>query len=567
MHIIIADGLFYTHVAGSSTLTNLPLPSGTSTVASVRPSFARYRRSVIVNGRFTPGLIYRDDLNTISTLGMSDPVTDPVIVGNGNSSTIDADILVRYTFSHESGGTLVHESNPSEASNEITLTNTGYTATLPTTAADVRVTHVRVYRSDNGGQFKFDGKVTLGTSTYSSTVATLSLGDALPYTTAGALNAYARGAPPYCTYVETYHDRMWYAGDPNYPQRVWYSRLGEPESVDNRDKVGDYIDTRDGEAVTSIKRCGDQLIVSCSTCTYIIQGYSDGGDGTGEADFTMVKISPSIGCIAAHSMVNVGGPTGGDMVYFAAQDGVWSYNGTSFKYMMKDLRTYWRDAYINDKANYEDCAASFDPYWNVYKLLIPATASSFYYIGHVLPMAEGAPQPDWTFDVRGRRDYSVGVLSAASSQFFESYTGSCDGYLRKENVDSVGDDDGVDKVIKIRTKHYYFGGISGSTNHGFNYGPFDFYGKHENTAVTLDFYAGDDYAGDAVTPQRSFSVAATAVSTFNAVSASYHPLVNVTGRGFTHQTRSTNPVGLEWNGFGISFQAGAKGVNTRMKVT
>lgn len=567
MHILIADGLFYTHVAGSSTLTNIALPSGVSAVAGVRPCFSRYRRSTIVNGRFTPGLIYRDDLNTISKLGMSDPVTTPSIVANGNASTIDADVKIRYTFSHESGSTLVHESNPSEESNEVTLVNTGYTATLPTTAADARVTHVRVYRSDTGGQFKFDGKVTLGTATYSSTVATLALTTALPYTTAGALNAFARGAPPYTTFVETYHDRMWYAGDASYPQRVWYSRLGEPESVDNRDKTGDYIDTRDGEAVTGIKRCGDQLMVMCTSATYIIQGYSDGGDGTGEADFTMSKISPSIGTIAHHSMVNVGGPSGGDLVFFAAQDGIWSYNGTAFRFMMKDLRTYWRDAYIADKANYEDSIAAFDPYWNTYKLLIPAASTSFYYVGHILPLAEGASQPDWTFDVRGRRDYTVGVLSAASSQFFEFYTGSCDGFLRKENVDATGDDDGVDKVIKIRTKHYYFGGISGSTNHGFNYGPFDFYGKHENNTVSLDFYAGDDYAGDAVTPQRTMDVAATAVSTFVAKSASYHPLVNVTGRGFTHQTRGTNLVGFEWNGFGISFQAGMKGVNTRLKVT
>ena len=308
-------------------------------------------------------------------------------------------------------------------------------------------------------------------------------------------------------------------------------------------------------------------MVFCSTCTYIIQGYSDGGDGTGEADLTKQKISPSIGSFSHHSVVNVGGPNGGDLIFFAAQDGVWSYNGTSFRYMMKDLRTYWRDAYSSDKTNYENCSAAFDPFWNTYKLLIPATATTFYYVGHVLPLAEGAAQPDWVFDARGRRDYTVGILSAQSSQMFEFYTGSCDGYLRKENVAATGDDDGTDKIIKVRTKHYYFGGLSGSTNHGFNYGPFDFYGKHENQAVSLDFYAGDDYAGDAVTPQRTFSVSATAVSTFNAVSASYHPLVNVSGRGFTHQTRGTNLVDFEWNGFGLSFQSGAKGINTRLKVT
>ena len=561
MHIFIANGQFYTRVPGGTTMTEVPLPTGVTAVANVRPCFARYSRLTYIVGRFTPGLCYRSDVAQLFKPGLTRP-TAAVTIAAGAGAVTSTGTTYRITWAHWSGTTLIHESNPSPESNEIVVSNGGFSiANIPATAPDERTTHANLYRSDNGGQYGFDQKVALGVTTATSSLATLSLGNPLPYTTAGALDEYARGVPPYTKFVETYHDRMWFAGDPNYPRRVWYSRLAEPESLDPRDKTGNYIDTRDGEAVTGLKRVGDLLAVFTSSATYVIQGYSDGADGTGPGDFTMVKVSPSIGCIANSAIVNVGGPRGGDLIYFPAQDGIWAYNGSSFSYQLEDLRSYWRDAYIADKANYENSTAIFDRFHGTYKLLIPAADSSFYYIGKPSP---AGGQPDWCFDVRGRRDYSLGLLAAANSSFFETYTGSCDGYARKENQELVGDDDGIDKICKWRPRHYYFAGIAGGQNHGQTFVDVDFYGKHETTGMTLYLNAGDDFAGGAVTAQCERTIQAAAVATFAAETAIFSPLEKVSGRGISIQAEGTNSIGWEINGFGVSFR---QGPNTRNKVT
>lgn len=563
MHLVIGGSTAYSKTASGTTLTGLTTPTGV-TAKEARPCFAKYRRKTVINGRFSNGVCWHDNLSSLTKLGITAPTGAPTIASGGGSGITATSITAYYTFVHEAASVLIQESNPSPISNTLSsLTNGSIAYSTIDAAGEARVTHVYIYRSDNGSaSYKFDKKITIGTTSTSSTVPTLSLGTALPQLSSGAVDVYARGVPPFCVFCEVYHDRMWYAGDPSYPQRVWYSRLAEPESVDNRAVGGDYFDTRDGEAITGIKKCGDQLVVFTAKSTYVIQGYSDGVDGTGPPDFTMVKIAPSIGCISHFSIVNVGNPSGGDVLWFAAQDGIWAYNGSSFRFLMNNLRSDWRDDYLANKTSYESSCASFDHFFNVYKLLISETSTSFYYIGHALGMQDGG-DPDWTFDVRARRDSFTGNL-ANSSNLFESYTGSCDGKIRKENQMDVGDDDGVDKEVEIRHKHYYFSGIGGGVNHGHTFTDADLYTQSENTAFNFDFFAGDTWAGEAVTPQKTIPVAASAVSTFAIKDAHFTRLDKVSGRGITGQVRSTNPIGLEHAGFGISWHAGT---NSRLKVT
>lgn len=572
MHLVIGAGTAYSKTTSGSTLTALTTPTGV-TVRNPRPCFAKYRRKTAINGRYSNGVCWHDDLSSLTKLGITAPVSTPAIAAGASTGITATNIRVYQTFVHESGGVKIHESNPGPISNTLSaLSNQDIAYSNLDTSAEARVTHSYLYRSDSGDPvFRFDKKVAVASSSTTSTNPTLSLSATvvLPQTSSGNVDVYARGVPPYCCFGKVYHDRAWYAGDPTYPQRIWYSRLAEIESVDVRTgtiagQKGDYFDTRDGEAITGLSVVSDQLVVFTAKSTYVIQGFTDGADGLGEPDFTMVKVAPSIGCISHFAIVNVGGPSGGDMIFFPAQDGVWAYNGSSFKYMMNDIRSDWRDAYLADKEAYEASVATFDHHFNVYKLLISETSSSFYYIGHVLPMTQGgADQPDWTFDVRGRRDSFVGNLANASN-LFESFTGSCDGFMRKENQMDVGDDDGVDKEALVTSKHYYFGGISGGVNHGQTWLDSDQYLKNENTAVTVNFYAGDEYANEAVTPSKVFPIVAAAEATFAASGAKFAKLDKASGRGITREWSCTNGIDVQDSGFGMTWKPG---VNTRLKVT
>jgi hypothetical protein len=573
VHLVIGGNTTYIKNPSATELTSQTTPTGV-TAKSARPCFAKYRRKTVINGRYSPGVCWHDDLSSLTKLGITAPAATPTIAAGAGTGITATNIRVYQTFVQESGGVKVHESNPGPISNTLSaLTNQDIAYSTLDTTAEARVTHSYLYRSDSGDSvFRFDKKLAIASSSTTSSIPTLSLSATvvLPQTASGAVDVYARGVPPYTVFSKVYHDRGWYAGDPSYPQRIWYSRLGEIESVDNRVGLvdtqvaggkGDYFDTRDGEAVTGLAVCSDQLVVFTAKSTYVIQGYTDGvSDGIGTADFTMAKVAPSIGCISHFSIVNVGGPSGGDMLFFAAQDGVWAYNGSSFKYMMNDIRSDWRDAYLADSDAYEDSVATFDNYFNVYKLMIPETSTTFYYIAHVLPMTQGGEdQPHWTFDTRARRDSFVGNL-ANSNNLFESFTGSCDGKIRKENQMLVGDDDGVDKAWDVLHKHYFFGGISGGVNHGNTFTDADAYLKNESTAVTMSFYAGDEYVNESTTPSKSIPIAAGAASGFVARGSTFAKLDKAVGRGISINWTATNPIGVELAGFGISWKPGQ---NTR----
>lgn len=553
MHIIVANNSLYTHVAGTTVFNSASTPAGVTTFTK-RPCFSRYRKETVINGTFSPGVVWSETTASFRKLGFTAPAA-AITIAAGSGTGITATCRAYLVPVEKSGTTIIGRGNPSPVSNSITLSDQGIAYSgIPATATDARTTHYEIYREDDGFPPRLDVTVTLGTTTASSnrSPTALSLETALPTTTSGVTDSLARGAPPYCLYNETYHDRTWYAGDPSHPQRVWFSRTGEMEAV----RSTSWIDTRDGEAVTGIKRCGDQLVVFCAHCTYVIQGYSDGIDGA-TADLTMVKIAPDIGCISHFSIVNVGSPSGGDTLFFAAQEGVYSYNGSYFKYMMRDLKADWRESYINVPTHFDDAYAAFDHHWSTYKLGIPDPSGSFYYVAHLAPVWEGADQPAWVYDYRGRRDYSIGNLTTSTTgRQVALHTGSADGFLRLENQDLVGQDDGITKSSSIRTKHYMPMGPSGGINHGVQFTNFDLYFKNENQAATLDFFAGDEYAGDTATPSKRIDIPAGAIAGKVASGSVYGLLDGVVGTGLTLITSWEDGVDVQWKGFGISFKPG-----------
>lgn len=546
MHLFIASSKLYTRVPGSAATTEQTLPTGVTKQIGRRPCFAKYRRRTVVTGSFNPAIVWDDERGLVWKIGIQKPTTLPVVAVQGVGIT--ASVIMYYSWVHKVSGVTIHQGNLSTGAS-ITLTNQGVRTTVPATAPDARTTHVRLWASVDGALPRVVSDSTLGTTTidWTGPVASIVNAEAPPVNSDGTLNSDARGVPPYGRFAKIFHNRAWYQ-DPIYPQRVWFSLIDEMESVGPTA----YRDTKDRETVTGLGEWGDQLVIGCHSAWYDIQGYAD-------IDFIMNKIEHKIGCISHWSIAYCSDKA----LRFAAQDGVYSYRGR-FKYEFQKRRKEWLAAYKADTLNYENCCARDSIRNHAYELLIPAS-TAFYYEGMYNVLDENE-SPIWLDKRRTRRDYCLGpLINDSTNQFIDDFTGSCDGYVRRENVDTNSDDDGdaYQKKCKIRPGHRFFGDQSGGHPHGKSIDDITLYIKSENQGYTLSAYAGSDSARDALNPTwgpYSFS-SLTQSGAVPETSKLIKP-AGLAGAGVTLELVVTAPVGFEYRGYSINHGAGPQSRNT-----
>lgn len=478
-----------------------------------------------------------------------------MVAGTGGGGS-EGEAIGYTTFVHKFNDIVVHMGNPSTASRPLTLTGSGRLWTnIPTTCINPRATHVRGYLSVDGAIPKFCWERQLGVSTVEENLDTDQLGQELPTKlgTDGApvLDINARGIPPAGAFVETYHDAAWWTSY-DFPTRIYPSKLFEPESVNTNEGDVAWLETLDGEPITGVKAWGDLLIIGCPSAMYAIQGFDNG-------DYKMVKISNYYGVISNFSMSLVG--PNSDLVW-ASQFGVCMYNG-AFRELMRDkLKIYWRDDYRAHPDNYEASFAAEDRYYNGYTIQIPQDDNTTWrYYGHFDFLSKSG-DVEWVFDRRTRKDNALGSLITGGVQQQDLYVGSCDGFIRKENVSSDADDDGdtFQKAMTLASKHFWYqGSQAGDDAHGGRVTDMDAYLKNQNNAVTLAIFGGDDTAYEAANPQWSIVVPAAAVTTPNVLvprTGSHYTPNQVGGKGFTVRVTATAPLGVEWRGMGLAMAEG-----------
>lgn len=546
-------------IAADGSWTTAPLPPGVSLVAGApRPTFATFRGHIYICGAYTANLVVTRFAQVLRN-GIEAPTTAPTLTP-GAGTTAGAGptgLQIGYvSFLIKDGDEILCESDLSPASATVEVTDQALAwSALPTTTYTL-ANFMRGYRSIGGSVplLAWEEPITTTTVTDSVATATLALRETAVVTTGAdgtvVQDNDARGVMPYCRYVEPYGDAMVYSGDPEHPERVYVSRLFEPQAVNVSETSPRYLRTKDGSAVTGLKRWGDMVIVSSAKSMHALQGFDSG-------DYQIVRISSFYGALSQRSMTTVG--PNGDLV-FASQDGPIRYNGAFHEMADDTLKTYWRTDYQANQLNYEQSFASEDR-WIAggYKLVIPqaadATNKTFAYFGHWDPVRRGE-KPWWVFDRQARKLSALGILTSGGVGG-QLYSGSCDGYIRLENVASNGDDDGdtYQKAMTITHKHFFFGDQSGDEAHGFSYKDSDLFVKNENTALTVRFYGGDDQASSAATADCTLTLAASAVTTPRAKVARtsvHRTLSEVAGKGVTVQITATSPVGVEYRGLGIS---------------
>ena len=547
-------GKVYTRALTSTTLNTRTLPDNIRGL-NLRPCIIKYRRRVYIVGQFNRMLVYNEFRQLVEG-GINAPNSAPTLaVGTASGGSSDELCIGYITFRQKYGDVILQESNPSQGSQTITLNGGGRSwGAIPTTA-DQRVTHVAFYASIDGAVPAFVTERPIGVTTLSENVLSDALGETLPVKEGTDnefdLDPLARGVPPYCRFAEVYHDSMYYAGDPAHPERIYVSKLFEPESVNSQESQDDnpngYFETFDGQAVTGLKRWKDMLVIGKLRGCEAIQGFDS-------SDRMKVVLSTYYGVISQHSMQLIGPESD---LWVAGQEGVWMFNG-SFKDLMEDdLRDFWSTDYRAHQVNYETCFAAEDRRTRTYQLAIPQDdTTTFKYIGHWYPVTRG-DAPWWVWDRRARQDSIMGTLfSEDGGHFGDLYTGSCDGFVRRENVDSNSDDDGdtYGKALTLASKHFFFGDQSGDTSHGRSYNGLDVFVRNSQTPVTVSLYGGDDTAHNATSAQWSRVIKATAVSSPKALTektSAYLPVTNINGKGVMVTFGATTPIDVGIRGFSI----------------
>ncbi|HYE89538.1 MAG TPA: hypothetical protein VEA38_00905 [Terriglobales bacterium] len=167
------------------------------------------------------GLMRKDDGTNTRKWGIAAPTATPSVGTTGTGLT--GVYSVKYTYARVVGSAVAHESNPSPASANQTLTNQNLSISGLTASSDPQVTHVRIYRTVAGGsEYLFDQQIANGTTTATSSQADTALGDAVETD---------NDVPPDAGGCVNWNDQAWIFHDPDNPHYLWRSKRFRPESV------------------------------------------------------------------------------------------------------------------------------------------------------------------------------------------------------------------------------------------------------------------------------------------------------------------------------------------------
>lgn len=564
-----------------------------------RPVFENFRGDIYLGGSYTRPLVRQMTGGGWLLAGIKPPqIAVSVAPGTGSGGS-SGDCLAYITFLHKEGNRVLVESNPSNIVDVGALTGEGRDwSNIQAVDAELRVTHVRGYVSMNGGDYRMAWEAPYGVTAVSENVTTSRLSLLGP-------NEFRNDVPPFgVRYIHPWAGRMWYANNPEFPYRIWYSRPGYPQYVGK----AQFRDTLEREPITGMWRGRNELIVFCQDNSYLIRQF-----GQGQDDFVMERLDSNVGAVSHHTIKEIH-----NRIWFAARDGIWIYDG-AFRYVLDDMRPKFEEEYCKDRQSFENAFSVYDKLNKVYMLfrsptiadgeepeewepktgIFPKTVIWVGYIGEFEPSMNGQDlQPDWTFDFRGRADSSslYGGATKGGSGGNELYIASCDGKIRRQikpceleaapddyrqegflfDRSTYGADDDADTVQKkliIRHSHMLFG-LPGDDIQT---------GKHveqvwahmESSFTEWTFYGlgGDEDSWNQIRPDnvvhfwkrtwpasdlyesRTFG-GVTGVATYTAQSVHFMLPEELQGRGFTFEVQALSPLLMKYRGVGGMWSPG-----------
>jgi hypothetical protein len=274
----------------------------------------------------TGGMV-KDDGTTLTTWGLDAPTSAATLAAGGAGSLI-GNYSLKYTYVRKVGDAIAHESNPSDVSNTLGVTNTVIGVTGLADSSDTQVTHKRLYRTvDTGSTWLYDQEIEQGTTT-----ATLSAAD----TALGTEVETDNDVPPACGWVTEFQGHLFLLRDPDNPHYLWYSKHFRPEAI----PATQYLEVGDpSDPLQSAVRLVGLLGVLTRQTKYRVFGNATSG-------FTYVEALSARGTPAPQAVLATDAGA-----LFVARDGLFLTNFLQADTLLTAaIEPLWNNETVNDYA-------------------------------------------------------------------------------------------------------------------------------------------------------------------------------------------------------------------------
>lgn len=284
----------------------------------------------------------------VSLMGLDAPTAAPTAADSGTAGNLNGTYTWKVTFVSPT-----MESNGSPASNTLTVTNKQVTLTNIPVSSDPQVTARRIYRTLAGGTiYKFVGQIPDNTTTtFTDNVADSALGADIPID---------KDPPPAGKIAEVFKNRVWMAGVPGFPRRLFFSEYFEPEAWPPTFYVDLPLDQ--GDEITGLKVLGEVLVVYGHNRPLVILGESP-------FDFVVRRTFANTGAESNRAIVAVE-----NTHIFLSRFGIYAFDGAIARLLTDDITPTFRDL---DSTKFHQAAAVYnDPKKRVhFALYIPEFAA------------------------------------------------------------------------------------------------------------------------------------------------------------------------------------------------
>lgn len=544
-----------TFPVAAADIIEMPLPTGLVGI-NMRVSAVDYNGRRYRVGGWSDNTVTTEHFEMVRQ-GIQAPTVVPTVALSGTGLT--AALICYLSYYDEKTN---ERSSLSAPATTLNAANQGVSWTSLPTPLDARVTHLELWRSVDGSLPRLVMRRQVGVSSVQESVATGDLGE----TFVESFERFPRGKVN-----AIYHERQFVAGDDENPDTLYLSLLNQPERWG-----GLTLRTRNGEPIIGLLVVRDRLIVQCPFSTYTVDGFT-------EDDLTMQIAQPQIGSISHHTNLVIHG-----LGFIWTHLGLYLTDGSGWFFLGDDVQTKWTQQYQAYRSNYEAAWAVHDPVSHVVKVYVGrhddfVSTKNVYWVADyetVVSQVGGSyGQPRWGYDVRGRTDDCAGVLALPGGKRAEVFTGSCDGFVRRENYDTYSvadarDDDGDiwSKALEIRHGANLMADQGGDPAHGKRFTDLDVYVQSEENDWTIEVHGGSEHAWEtvvgsapiaAVDPSFTKTVTASAIVGVGVGDYTYEKLGThsfvmplVVGRAYTLGLTATSPRYMEYRGHDMYWKDG-----------
>jgi hypothetical protein len=257
--------------------------------------------------------MYKYDMTNIRNWGIAAPTVAVTATVSGSAGTFSASVgfTYKYTYYNSSTG---HESADSATASTGAFTNKLNVAVGYTASADAQVTHIRIYRTTDGGStYYLLTTVTNATSSYNDTTTDATLQN-------NALFASDDNDPPVgARYVCLHKKRLFTLNQTSNTSRLAWSKINKPWALP--DTYYEDIDKGYGGVGTGIVSFGDALVVAKTKVIWVIWGC----ENEDSINWVKVRQIENNGVIAPRSLIVSNG-----YIYFIGRFGYIYRMGADF---------------------------------------------------------------------------------------------------------------------------------------------------------------------------------------------------------------------------------------------